>query len=191
LVIVGVGGQGTLLAGEVIARAAMAAGRQVKTNEVHGMAQRGGSVMAQVRFGPVVHSPLVAEGTAQFLLAFEKIEAIRAAHFLAPDGLAIVSDQEIVPVTVTSGSAHYPADAAQRLERVCPRLLLFDAVRTAEALGLARATNMVLVGALSAHLGLPEDAWQQAIAGAVKPAHLDLNRRAFDAGRDLAARTPR
>jgi indolepyruvate ferredoxin oxidoreductase beta subunit len=191
LVIVGVGGQGILLASEVVARAAMAAGYQVKTNEVHGMAQRGGSVMAQVRFGTTVHSPLVAEGTARFLLAFEKVEALRAAHFLATGGSAIVSNQEIVPVTVTSGSAHYPADAAERLARACPRLLLLDAVAMAEALGSARASNMVMVGALSAHADLPAEAWEQAIAGSVKPAHLDLNRRAFEAGRDYAAKHTR
>jgi indolepyruvate ferredoxin oxidoreductase beta subunit len=186
LVMVGVGGQGILLASEVVARAAMAAGHQVKTNEVHGMAQRGGSVMAQVRFGREVHSPLVAEGTANILLSFEKIEAIRAAHFLAPDGLAIVSDQEIVPVTATSGSAKYPSDAAARLGRVCRRLLLFDAVAKAASLGSARASNTVMVGALSAYLDLPAEAWQQALTAAIKPAHLEVNRRAFEAGRELA-----
>ena len=112
---VGVGGQGILLATQITARAAIANGHDVKTNEVHGMAQRGGSVVAQIRFGEQVFSPLVPEGSAQVLASLERIEALRFAGYLSPDGLAVVSTQAIVPVTVSSGQAAYPADAEARL----------------------------------------------------------------------------
>ena len=135
VVLVGVGGQGILLAAEIIAHAAMFCGHDVKTNEVHGMAQRGGSVMGQIRYGREVHSPLIAEGTATALLSLEKIEAIRCAHFLAADGLAVVSSQQIVPVTVSSGMAKYPDDAEQRLRRIFKRLTLLDAAAMATEIG--------------------------------------------------------
>jgi indolepyruvate ferredoxin oxidoreductase, beta subunit len=186
LVLVGVGGQGILLAAEVIARAAMLAGHQVKTNEVHGMAQRGGSVMAQIRFGPEVHSPLIAEGTAAALLAMEKIEALRNAHYIAPGGFGVVSAQQIIPVTVSSGGAVYPADADARLRQVFARLVLLDAVQIAQAIGEPRAANIVLVGALSAHLTLPAEVWPQAVGQSVKPKYRDINLRALDAGRQAA-----
>lgn len=184
LVLVGVGGQGILLASEIIARAAMFAGFQVKTNEVHGMAQRGGSVMAQIRYGQEVHSPLIAEGTAHALVGLEMIEALRAAHFLAPDGHAVVSDQRVIPVTVSSGGATYPADVEARLAQVFRQLLLVPAIAQAQELGQVRAANVVLVGALSTRLDLPADAWRQAVEQSVKPQHRELNLKAFAAGRD-------
>ena len=134
IVIVGVGGQGILLATQVAARAALISGHDVKTNEVHGMAQRGGSVVAQIRFGAKVYSPLVPEGTARVLVSFERIEALRFREFLAPDGLAVVSSQAIIPVTVSSGNATYPADAEERLRKAFPRLAYIDAVAVAEKL---------------------------------------------------------
>ena len=115
IVLAGVGGQGILLASEIVARAAMVAGFDVKTNEVHGMAQRGGSVVAQIRYGKEVNSPLVASGSAQVLGSLERIEALRYADYLAPGGLAVVSNQMVVPVSVSSGSASYPGDAEARL----------------------------------------------------------------------------
>ncbi len=120
VVIVGVGGQGILLASEVVARAAMYAGFDVKTNEVHGMAQRGGSVIAQIRYGKEVNSPLVALGSARVLGSFEEVEALRWAHYLAPDGLAVVSTSQVIPVTVSSGAATYPSDGDARLKKVLP-----------------------------------------------------------------------
>ena len=118
IVLVGVGGQGILLAAQIIARAALISGSDVKTNEVHGMAQRGGSVVAQVRYGQHVYSPLVPEGTAQVLASLERIEALRFAGYLAPGGggLAVVSSQAIIPVTVSSGQAEYPEDAEDQLK---------------------------------------------------------------------------
>jgi indolepyruvate ferredoxin oxidoreductase, beta subunit len=186
VILVGVGGQGILLASEVTARAAMAAGLQVKTNEVHGMAQRGGSVVAQIRYGAEVHSPLIPVGTARALGAFEKIEALRQAHFLAPDGLAVVSTQEIVPVTVSSGRATYPADAESRLREAFPRLVFLDAADLAEEAGDIRCANIIVLGALATGLDLPVEAWHTAIRDCVKEQHVEMNMRAFDTGRRFA-----
>ena len=182
VVLVGVGGQGILLASEIIARAAMAAGHKVKTNEVHGMAQRGGSVMAQIRYGPEVFSPLVAEGDARVLGSFEKVEALRHAHYVAAGGLAVVSNQEIVPVTVSSGSAVYPADAEARLRRAFPRLIYLDAAGIAQKLGSVRAANVVVLGAMSTGLDLPIEAWRTAVSESVKPQFRQMNVAAFEAG---------
>ncbi len=186
VVLVGVGGQGVLLASEITARAAILAGHQVKTNEVHGMAQRGGSVIAQVRFGPEVHSPLVEQGTARVLGSLERIEALRYRPYLAPDGLAVVSSQMIVPTTVSTGQATYPADAEARLRRVFPRLVYVDGVAEARALGDSRAANIVVLGAMSLALDLPMQCWEEAIKGSVKTRLLELNLKAFQRGRELA-----
>ncbi len=187
VVLVGVGGQGVLLASEVVARAAIAAGFCVKTNEVHGMAQRGGSVIAQIRFGPEVHSPLVAQGTARVLGSLEQIEALRHHRYLAPGGLAVVSSQAIVPTTVSSGQASYPPDTEARLRRIFPRLLYLDAVAEARALGNPRAANGVVLGALSTDLDLPPAVWEEALSEAVRSDHRELNLNAFRRGRELAA----
>lgn len=189
VVLVGVGGQGILLASGVLAQAAVAAGFDVKTNEVHGMAQRGGSVIAQVRFGPRVYSPLVAPKTAQVLGSLERIEALRYQHYLADDGLAVVSRQMIVPVTVSSGVATYPADALLRLREAFSRLLLIDADRKATEIGSPQAANLVVLGAVSLELDLPEEAWEAAIRQSVKQPHLALSLRAFAVGRTLATAT--
>lgn len=185
IVLVGVGGQGILLASEIVARAAMEAGHDVKTNEVHGMAQRGGSVIAHVRYGSEVFSPMVPEGTAAALGALEQIEALRYAHYIAPDGLAVVNAESVVPVTVSSGAATYPEDVADRLRRAFPRLVYFDAGKKAVELGNIRAANIVLLGALSKGLDLPSDAWEGAISSSVKEKHRDLNLRAFEIGRNI------
>lgn len=182
VVLVGVGGQGILLASEILAQAAMIAGHDVKTNEVHGMAQRGGSVAAQIRFGAKVHSPLVAEGTARVLASLERLEALRHYRYLAPGGLAVVSSQMIVPVTVSSGEAIYPADVEERLRRTFPELLYLDAVEIAASLGNVQMANTVLLGAMSKALPLPEDAWIEAVRRCVKPKHAEANIKAFYAG---------
>ena len=187
IVLVGVGGQGILLAAQIAARAALIAGHDVKTNEVHGMAQRGGSVVAQIRYGAKVFSPLVPEGSASVILSLERIEALRFASYLAPDGLAVVSSQAIVPVTVSSGQARYPADAEERLRKRFPRLVFVDAVAVGEKLCDTRVANVVLLGAMSTALSLPQDSWTEAIAQCVKPRFVDVNRKAFDEGRQLAA----
>ncbi|MBN1235749.1 MAG: indolepyruvate oxidoreductase subunit beta [Methanotrichaceae archaeon] len=188
IVIVGVGGQGILLASEILAQAAMLEGYDVKTNEVHGMAQRGGSVMAQIRYGREVHSPLVARNAAHILGALEKIEALRYADYIRPDGLAAVSSQAIMPVTVSSGAAHYPKDAAsaEMLAQAFPRLVYIDAAKIAKELGDIRAANVVLLGAISLGLDLPLESWEKAIALCVREKFLEINRRAFAAGRSYS-----
>jgi indolepyruvate ferredoxin oxidoreductase beta subunit len=189
VVLVGVGGQGILLATQITARAAMLAGHDVKTNEVHGMAQRGGTVVAQLRFGKKVYSPLVPEGTARVLASLERIEALRLSQFLAPDGLAVVSTQAIIPVTVSSGQATYPSDVEDRLRRVFPRLVYVDAIGIAERLCDTRTANVILLGAMSTALPLPHEVWQEAIRLAVKPKFHDINLRAFEEGRALVPAT--
>ena len=182
VVLVGVGGQGILLASEVVARAAMHAGFDVKTNEVHGMAQRGGSVIAQIRYGRQVFSPLVPEGEAVVLGSLERIEALRYTSYLAPGAPAVVSSQAIVPVTVSSGQATYPADARERLAAAFPKLVYVEAEELARRAGTVRAANMVVVGAMSRALDLPADAWRAAIEQSVATKHVEANLKAFELG---------
>ena len=187
VVLVGVGGQGILLATQITARAALLAGHDVKTNEVHGMAQRGGSVVAQLRFGKKVYSPLVPDGTARVLASLERIEALRFSRVLAPDGLAVVSHQAIIPVTVSSGQAVYPSDVEERLRRVFPKLVYVDAIGIAEKLCEPRTANVILLGAMSTALPLPDECWREAIRQSVKPKFHEINFRAFDEGRSLVS----
>lgn len=185
VVLAGVGGQGILLASEILAKAAMAADYDVKTNEVHGMAQRGGSVVAQVRFGAEVHSPLVARASARVLGSLEQVEALRFCEYIAPDGLAVVNAQAVVPVTVSSGAARYPEDVEARLRRAFPQLIYMNAAAEALKLGDIRAANTVLLGAISKGLDLSMGAWHEAIASSVKPKLIDLNMMAFELGRNF------
>ena len=182
VVLVGVGGQGILLASEIVAQAARLAGFDVKTNEVHGMAQRGGSVIAQIKYGEKVYSPLVAKGEAVVLGGLERIEALRYADYLTKDGLVAVNSQQMVPVTVSMGYAEYPDNAEQLLREKFARLIYFDAAEIAEKVGNVKAANVVLLGALSKGLDLPKQAWLDAIELSVKPKFKDLNIKAFEAG---------
>jgi len=186
VVLAGVGGQGILLASEIIAQAAVAAGYDVKTNEVHGMAQRGGSVIAQIRFGTQVHTPIISRKTATVLGSLELLESLRYIDYLADDGLAVVSSQRIVPVTVSSGATPYPTLDEAALKPYFPRLVYLDAVGEASQLGNAKAANTVLLGAMSNQLTLPIEAWQQAIKQSVKPKFLEVNLQAFYRGREYA-----
>jgi indolepyruvate ferredoxin oxidoreductase beta subunit len=187
VVLAGVGGQGILLASEIIARAAMAAGYAVKTNEVHGMAQRGGSVLAQIRYGQAVNSPLVERGAAQVLGSLERIESLRHADYLAPGGLAVVSSQMVVPITVSSGQAKYPEDAEARIRAAFPRLVYLDALGLAAGLGNVKCSNLVILGAVSNGLTLPAQAWQEGIRQSVKPQFVEINLKAFELGATLKA----
>ena len=189
ILLCGVGGQGILLAAKVVGAAAEVSGLEVAANEIHGMAQRGGSVRAQVKFGEGVRSPLILEGTADVIAALEPIEALRWAHFLKPGGLAVANTRPIVPVTVSSGKATYPADLDARLARVFPRLVACDCEEEAIRLGNAKLSNTILVGMLSRDLPLADDAWRAALERCVKPAFLDANLRAFAFGRALQPRT--
>ena len=185
VVLVGVGGQGILLASEITAQTAMNAGFDVKTNEVHGMAQRGGSVIAQIRYGKEVYSPLAAKGTAHVLCSLEQSEALRYSDYLAEGALAVVNAQQITPVTVSMGAAKYPENVEQKLRDQFSRLIYFDASKKAIELGNIRTANVVLLGALSTGLDLPMEAWYKAIAACVKKQYLDINLKAFEEGRKM------
>jgi indolepyruvate ferredoxin oxidoreductase beta subunit len=187
ITLVGVGGQGTLLASEVLCQVALASGRDVKKSEVHGMAQRGGSVVSQVRIGEKVHSPLIALGETDILIAFEKLEALRHAHFLARDGIAMVNDQEIRPVTVSSGQAEWPDDLDSMLRSAFSKLEVIPALAIARELGNVRAVNLVMIGALANHLDIDDSIWREAIAASVKPQFVELNLTAFEAGKTAVA----
>jgi indolepyruvate ferredoxin oxidoreductase, beta subunit len=186
IALVGVGGQGTLLASEVISRAAMLSGMDVKKSEVHGMAQRGGSVVSEIRIGRKVYSPLIPAGETDFLVCFEMLESLRYADTLAADGIALINKQIITPVTVSSGQQPWIDDLDERIERAFPRRRLIDGIGIARELGNIRATNMVMAGALSTLLDIDQSAWKQAVGELVPAKHVDVNLRAFAAGRKIA-----
>ncbi|MCL1887992.1 MAG: indolepyruvate oxidoreductase subunit beta [Kiritimatiellaeota bacterium] len=181
--LVGVGGQGILLTSEVLARAAANAGFDVKKSEIHGMAQRGGSVISQVRFGGRVFSPIIPDGASRVLVSFEKLEALRWRHLLAPDGVALVNDLEITPVTVSSGQQPAVADQETKLREAYPKLFLLDAQALAKEAGNPRTANMALAGALSALLPFDVSCWRAAMRERIPEKLLTINEKAFDLGR--------
>jgi len=183
----GVGGQGTLLASEVLCDAFLLSGFDVKKSEVHGMAQRGGSVTTHLRFGPKVFSPLIEPGKADLLVAFEKIEALRFAHYLRTGGAMVVNAQEIFPPSVATGQERYPQDVTERLRAVTDRLHMVDALAVALSMREVRAVNIVLMGAASHFLPLPEAAYEEAMKARLPEKIVDVNVRAFRAGRKLLA----
>jgi len=185
IALVGVGGQGILLASEVISRAAMLAGSDVKKSEVHGMAQRGGSVVSQVRIGEKVYSPLIPEGETDFLVSFELLESLRYADTLAPKGTALINTQVITPVTVSSGQQPWVEDIEARIEKAYPNRKLMDALKMAQDLGNVRTVNMIMTGALSKMLDIEESVWLQALSELVPAKHLEVNLKAFALGRGL------
>ncbi len=190
----GVGGQGIILASDVLVNVGVAAGYAAKQAEIHGMSQRGGSVTSYVRWGKAVYSPLVGAGEVDVLLAFEKLEALRNLNQLRAGALALVNQREIKPITVISGSMPYPSEEVIRaaFEQVTPHTRFFDAETIAMQLGDARVENVVLLGALSILLemeglisqGLTVDTWQRVIAERVPAKARDLNLVAFEAGRE-------
>jgi indolepyruvate ferredoxin oxidoreductase beta subunit len=183
----GVGGQGTILASDVLAEVALAAGFDVKKSEVHGMAQRGGSVNTHVRWNSErVYSPLIGLGEADILLVFEEAEALRYAEFLKPGGVAVVNRHTIAPITVTSGGAHYPSEQEVKTvyDGFTQRFYLVPGTAVAQELGNARTANVVLLGALSTFLDLPVDTWLEVIARRVPERYVALNRQAFLRGRE-------
>ena len=180
--LVGVGGQGTLLTSEILARTAVFAGCDVKKSEVHGMAQRGGSVISQVRFGEKVYSPIVSEGQSDVLVAFEKLEALRWRNLLKTGGKALVNDLEIIPVTVSSGQHLALADAGGQLRETYSDLTVINAQAIAQELGNIRTANMVLAGALSRLTPFEASCWEQALRERIPAKLLDINLKAFELG---------
>jgi len=183
--LVGVGGQGVLLASDILAEVGLRAGYDAKKSEVHGMAQRGGSVVSHVRWAEKVLSPLIGQGEVDYLLALEKLEALRYIEVLRPGGTVIVNDHRIPPVSVSSGGDEYPDD--QRVRRVLSEVTddvhFVPGVELAEELGNARASNVVMLGALSKSLDIDLDIWLEVIAERVPEKYVELNHQAFLKGR--------
>lgn len=184
ILLVGVGGQGTILATRIISRAAQEAGYDVKVSEIHGMAQRGGSVVTQLRFGEKVFSPLIPQGAADIIVAFEKLEALRWLEWLKKGGVMIINDQRIEPLPVLTGSAAYPEGIINYIRRRAEKVIVVDALKEAAACGSARTANVVLVGILARLLKIPSESWQEAMAAEV-PRFLEMNRAAFAAGHNV------
>lgn len=189
----GVGGQGVLVAGETLALAALHAGFAAKQSEVHGVAQRGGSVVSHVRFGERVHSPLIRCGEAEVLYASERLEALRWAHCLEAGGTVVMDDRAIRPIRMPDApDVEYPEGVPEFLRGKGYEVLVLPAVQEAATLGDARCANVVLLGALATRLRLDDRAWRAALRQRLPARILDLNLRAFEAGRALAqsAETP-
>jgi indolepyruvate ferredoxin oxidoreductase beta subunit len=188
IVICGVGGQGIILASNVLCHAAFLEGYDVKKSEVHGMAQRGGSVITHVRIGNKVYSPLIEQGKSDIILAFEKLEALRYIHYLKKHGTAIVNDREIPPMSVLTGAASYPENIETDLKRH-GKIIYVDAEKIALGLGNIRTVNIILLGVLSNLLDFTRKSWKKSITGNVKKKFVDLNIAAFDKGASFVAGT--
>lgn len=184
VLMVGVGGQGTILASRVLAQTALEAGYDIKVSEIHGMAQRGGSVVTQVRLGEKVFSPLIPEGMADVVLAFEKLEGLRLLPFLKPGGTIIINEQEIPPMPVLVGAAEYPADIVEYIRSAVQNVVAVDALGIAEKCGSPKAANIVLLGVMARRLPFGREVWERALAGRVPAKLLEINKAAFAAGYD-------
>jgi len=186
ILIVGVGGQGTLLASRIIGQWAVNAGYDVKVSEVHGMSQRGGSVVTYVRFGSKVYSPLIEKGQADVILAFERLEALRWAPYLNDSGMVVMSAQEIKPMPVIVGQDQYPADITERLRGISRRVIELDAVNIAVQAGNVKAANMVLIGAMAKQMNAEVQPWLDVIEQVAPPKTIQINQNAFLRGYEIA-----
>ena len=183
IMIVGVGGQGSLLASKLLGKLLVAEGYDVKVSEVHGMSQRGGSVVTYVRYGEKVYSPIIDKGEADFIVSFEKLEALRYASFLKKGGKIIVNTQEIDPMPVITGAAEYPHESLEHLASIGVDVDAIDALTPALEAGSAKATNIVLMGRLSKSLDIDKDKWIAALKESVAPKFVEMNTKAFELGR--------
>lgn len=181
IMIVGVGGQGTLLTSRILGGITLKAGYDVKLSEVHGMAQRGGSVVTFVRYGDKVTEPIVEEGQADVLIAFERLEALRYAHFLKKDGVIIVNDQRIDPMTVVTGDAEYPEEIIQKLSKDY-KVYSINAMEEALKLGSAKCFNIIVLGMAARHMDFSKEDWLSVIESTVPPKTIQMNKDAFLAG---------
>ncbi|MFA7173343.1 MAG: indolepyruvate oxidoreductase subunit beta [Kiritimatiellia bacterium] len=185
ITLVGVGGQGTLLTSDILAKTAALAGLDVKKSEIHGMAQRGGSVISQVRFGDEVHSPIVHDGASDLLVSFERMEALRWRHLLAPAGRCLINNIDLIPITVSSGQQPAVTDLQERLEAEFPDAIFLDAISIATEIGNQRCMNMVLAGAISNLTPFSTELWQETMKNRIPAKMLELNLEAFRRGRAL------
>ena len=184
IMIVGVGGQGSLLASKMLGSLLLAEGYDVKVSEVHGMSQRGGSVVTYVRYGDKVASPVIDEGEADYIVSFELMEAARWLPFLKEDGRIVTNIQQIDPMPIITGAAEYPEDLVEKLNASGAKVDALDCVKLAEEAGSVKAVNLVLMGRLSHYFDLPEEAWMKALEANVPEKFLELNKKAFALGRD-------
>lgn len=184
IIIAGVGGQGTLLASKLLGRLLVTGGYDVKVSEVHGMSQRGGSVITYVRYGDRVYSPYIDKGEADYILAFEMLEAARWSEYLAPGGTIIANTQQINPMPVITGAMEYPDNLRGRLADAGIKVDAVDALAMANEAGTSKAVNLVLLGRLSKIMAFSEEQWMKAIDECVPPKFLEMNRKAFLLGRN-------
>ena len=185
IMIVGVGGQGSLLASKLLGHLLLSEGYDVKVSEVHGMSQRGGSVVTYVRFGDKVYSPIIDKGEADFIVSFEKLEAARYLEYLKADGRIVVNTQEIDPMPVITGAMQYPENIIEKLEQAGALVDAMDCLDLAREAGSAKAVNIVLMGRLSKYFEIPVEKWQKAIEECVPEKFLALNQKAFMLGRGM------
>ena len=183
IMIVGVGGQGTLLASKLLGRLLLGKGFDVKVSEVHGMSQRGGSVVTYVRWGEKVYSPIIDRGQADAILSFELLEAARWVSWLKPEGTLIANTQRILPMPVITGAASYPENLVEKMRSAGAKVDALDCLKLAEEAGSSKAVNIVLMGRLSHYFDLPGEAWQKSLEAVVPPKFLELNKKAFELGK--------
>jgi indolepyruvate ferredoxin oxidoreductase beta subunit len=184
IMIVGVGGQGTLLTSRILGALTIHAGYDVKLSEVHGMAQRGGSVVTFVRYGDKVNEPIVEEGQADVLIAFERLEALRYAHYLKKGGAIVVNDQRIDPMPVVIGATKYPENVLEELERT-HRVFKVDAMEEAKKLGNSKVFNVIVLGIAAQHMNFSKEDWLAVIEKTVPAKTVEINKKAFEAGYNL------
>ncbi|MBR1657823.1 MAG: indolepyruvate oxidoreductase subunit beta [Synergistaceae bacterium] len=185
IMIVGVGGQGSVLASKLLGHLLTSQGYDVKVSEVHGMSQRGGSVVTYVRYGDKVYSPVIDKGEADFIVSFELLEAARWIEYLSPEGQIVMSTQQIDPMPVLTGAMNYPDNLLNEIQKSGAKVDALDCLKLAEQAGSSKAVNLVLLGRLSHYFtDIPSEAWQEAITSCVPEKFLELNRKAFDLGKN-------
>ena len=184
IMIVGVGGQGSLLASKLLGHLLLSQGYDVKVSEVHGMSQRGGSVVTYVRYGDRVYSPVIDQGEADFIVSFELLEAARWLPYLREDGRIVTNTQQIDPMPVITGAAGYPENLAEKMSAAGVKVDALDCLALAEEAGSAKAVNIVLLGRLSHYFDLPEEAWMASLEANVPAKFLEMNKKAFALGRN-------
>jgi len=184
IVIVGVGGQGSLLACNLMGKALMIEGYDAKVSEVHGMSQRGGAVVTYVRYGDKVYSPIVDKGQAELLVSFELLEAARWLELLAPGGTVVTNTQRINPIPVIMGAAEYPQNLPEKFEALGAKVDAIDALSLAEEAGSSKTVNIVMMGRLSKYFTFPNETWEKALKECVPPKFLEMNQKAFKLGKN-------
>lgn len=183
IMIVGVGGQGALLASKTLGQVLLDAGYDVKVSEVHGMSQRGGSVVTYVRYGKKVYSPIIDKGQADYVVSFELLEAARYTEYLKEGGRIVVNTQQIEPMPVITGAAKYPENLVEKMTEAGFKVDAMDCLSLAKEAGSTKSVNIVLMGRLSKYMDFQEEAWLKAIEKLVKPQFLEMNKKAFSLGR--------